>query len=241
MRVYVGTSGWSYDPWKGVFYPASMPSSKMLAYYAERFSTVEVNNTFYRMPTAASVTAWAGEVPGHFRFAVKAPQRITHQLRLKAAEDAAAAFVGATAHLGERRGPLVFQLPPNFKKDAERLAAFISTLAAVDGPVPRVAFEFRNATWFDDEIYGILRAANAALCTAEGEGVTAPFTPTADFGYLRLRAAEYTDAELAAWADRILEQPWSVAFVYMKHEDEAKGPDFAVRLLARLGDSAVRA
>lgn len=238
MRVFVGTSGYSYAPWKGPFYPEDLPGPKMLAYYSARFTTVEINNTFYRMPTSKLIAGWANEVPAGFTFAVKAPQRITHQLRLKDASDPTEAFLRFTGELGPSLGPLLFQLPPYQKKDADRLKGFLALLRELDAN-RRVAFEFRHASWFDDEVYALLREHGAALCTAEGEDVTAPFTPTARWGYVRLRKPEYNADDLTRWSERILSQDWDEAFVYLKHEDEGKGPKFAEDLRGRLGAAAV--
>jgi uncharacterized protein YecE (DUF72 family) len=226
MQLYVGTSGYSYKEWKGSFYPEDLPAKQMLRYYAERFRTVEINNTFYRMPAASVLEAWAGEVPAGFRFVLKAPQKITHIQRLKDVGDSVKYLLQVSAALGERLGPILFQLPPNLKKDAGRLR---DLLALVPRAVP-VALEFRNATWFDEEVYELLRGHNAALCIAEAEGgVEVPFVSTADWGYVRLRMADYGDAELKAWAQRIQGQGWREAYVFFKHEDEGKGPEMAGR------------
>jgi uncharacterized protein YecE (DUF72 family) len=233
MRIHVGTSGYSYKEWKGTFYPEDLPASAMLRFYAERLHTVEINNTFYRMPSEKMIAAWATEAPLGFTFALKAPQRITHQLRLKDAGDLALAFVRIAGGLGEKMGPLLFQLPPSMKKDALRLEAFLALLP----PAARVAFEFRHASWFDEEVFGALRKHRAALCAAEGEELKSPVVPTADWGYLRLRRTDYGDDSLAAWAETIRTQPWNEAFVFFKH-DEGAAPDFAIKLIAKLGGIA---
>jgi uncharacterized protein YecE (DUF72 family) len=236
MKIRVGTSGYSYKEWKGSFYPDNLPAAGMLAFYAKHFSTVEINNTFYRMPTEALVQGWADGVPEDFSFVLKAPQRITHQLRLKAADDAVGRFLRVAAELGKKQGPLLFQLPPNFKKDTPRLAEF---LAHVPQTV-RAAFEFRHDSWHADDVYDALRERGAALCIAEtapgggtassAGGGTTPLVPTAAWGYLRLREIDYSEAQLAAWADRIRAQPWSDAYVFFKHEDEGRGPKLAAQL-----------
>jgi uncharacterized protein YecE (DUF72 family) len=201
----------------------------MLAYYAARFDTVEVNNTFYRMPSADVLTRWAGEVPDGFTFALKAPQRITHQKRLADVSSAVTYFLETSAVLGPKRGPVLYQLPPYSKKDIDRLRAFLDLLPAT----PPAAFEFRHASWFDDEVREALRARDAALCLADTD--EAPITDlvsTAGWGYLRLRRTAYTPEDLRAWADRLRAQPWSDAYVFLKHEDEGKGPEFASALKA---------
>jgi uncharacterized protein YecE (DUF72 family) len=228
MNLYVGTSGYSYKEWKGSFYPEDLPAKEMLRYYGERFKTVEINNTFYRMPKASVLEAWAAEVPADFRFVLKASQKITHFARLKDAGDPVAYLLKVAGVLGERLGPLLFQLPPNLKKDAARLRDFLALL-----PVDRrAAFEFRHQTWFDDEAFGLLREHKAVLCIAEAEdGVEVPFVSTADWGYLRLRMPDYTPADLKTWLKRVRESGWTDAFVFFKHEDEGMGPKLAKRFL----------
>jgi uncharacterized protein YecE (DUF72 family) len=232
LNVLVGTSGYSYKEWKGRFYPKDLKDMGMLRFYAERFATVEVNNSFYRMPSPELVARWEGEVPPGFRFVLKAPRRITHEKRLHDVADTVERFLDVASRLGEKRGPLLFQLPPYFKKDAVRLRDFLQL-------VPRgvrAAFEFRDASWEDEEVTDSLRAAGAALCLADtDEGPAAPvLVPTADWGYLRLRRADYDDDALRAWAGRIRAQPWGEAFVFFKHEDEGRGPELAGRLLEAL-------
>jgi uncharacterized protein YecE (DUF72 family) len=234
MDVLVGTSGYSYPAWKGVFYPVEVKRPGMLRYYAERFRTVEINNTFYRMPDAELLRRWAAEVPDGFTFVLKASQRITHMQRLSPASgDTVGFFFDSARVLGERLGPVLFQLPPNFKKDVARLQAFLEKLP----PDRPAAFEFRHKSWLADDVFDALRAKGAALCAAdtdESGDEGAPVVATARWGYLRLRRAEYGDPDLGAWADRILAQPWERAFVFFKHEDAGKGPAFARRLLDRL-------
>ena len=231
MHLIVGTSGYSYKEWKGTFYPDDLPAAKMLPFYAQHFQSVEINNTFYRMPEAKTLTKWAGEVPDNFTFVLKAPQRITHQKKLNDAADDVRYFFEVAASLGPKLGPVLFQLPPYFRKDAARLRDFI-------GVVPRdarIGFEFRHVSWMDDEVYGILRDRDAALCASETDEVgdiDAILVPTASWGYQRLRRTEYPDDHLQAWRDRIAKQSWSDAYVFFKHEDEGKGPAFAKRFLA---------
>jgi uncharacterized protein YecE (DUF72 family) len=229
MRVLVGTSGYSYKEWKGVFYPKEVPASGFLRYFAGRLPTVEINNTFYRMPTAKLVDGWLAEVPETFTFAVKAPQRITHISKLLDAKETTEAFARVVDRLGARLGPLLFQLPPFLRKDVPRLVAFLEGIPAGH----RVAFEFRHASWFDDEVWSTLRTHGTALCVAEGEALASPLVATADWGYVRLRKDEYPDALLQEWATKIRAQPWKDAFVYVKH-DEGDAPSVARRLTEML-------
>ncbi|HKR66972.1 MAG TPA: DUF72 domain-containing protein [Thermoanaerobaculia bacterium] len=231
MQWIVGTSGYSYKEWKGTFYPDDLPASKMLSFYAGQFGSVEINNTFYRMPQEKLLTTWAGEVPEGFRFVLKAPQRITHMKRLKGVEDEVRYFLEVAASLGAKLGPLLFQLPPNMKKDVDRLRDFLPLVPHTF----KVAMEFRHESWFADDVYDALRARNAALCASDTDEVTDPdsiLVPTASWGYQRLRRTEYSDEQLVAWKKRMEAQPWSEAYVFFKHEDEGKGPLFAKRFLA---------
>jgi len=231
VKLRVGTSGYSYKEWVGSFYPPKHPAGQMLRFYAERFGTVEINNTFYRMPTADMLAKWAGEVSEDFRFVLKAPRRITHDRRLTGVEDSIAFLLEASSTLGEKRGPLLFQLPPNFKKDLPRLSDFLAHL----GTIPS-AVEFRHASWFDDEVYAALRSHAAALCLAEtDEGDPPPRVATAPWGYLRLRLVDYGDDELRAWLEWIRAQAWDTAYVFFKHEDEGHAPRLATRLLELAG------
>jgi uncharacterized protein YecE (DUF72 family) len=225
VRILAGTSGYSYPAWKGPFYPAGLPASRMLSAYAARLPTVEINATFYRMPQPSTLATWRGEVPAAFVFALKAPQRITHQKRLAGAGDEVGFFLRAAAELGGSLGPILWQLPPTFRKDVPRLRAFLELLPRGG----RHAFEFRHASWRDDDVLSTLSEAGAALCIADDEGATTPLAATAGFGYLRLRRPDYDDAALARWAEGVRTQPWSDAFVFFKHEDEARGPDYALR------------
>ena len=226
MRMHIGTSGYSYPAWKGSFYPEKLPAKQFLSFYATRLDTVEINNTFYRMPSAKLVQSWCDEVPAGFVFAIKAPQRITHQQRLKDAGETVAALLRAIELLAERQGPILFQLPPFLKKDVPLLADFL-------GAMPRrcrAAFEFRHASWFADDTYETLRAAGAALCIADAEKLTTPLVATTDWGYLRLRREDYVEGDVRDWAGKIAGQPWQEAFVYFKHEDAGKGPKLAALL-----------
>ncbi|MEX0641685.1 MAG: DUF72 domain-containing protein [Pirellulales bacterium] len=231
MQFFVGTSGYSYPQWKGSFYPKKLPQREMLSYYAQRFSTVEANSTFYRMPRPGVLEAWAEQVPGSFRFALKAPQTITHRKRLKNAEAATDDFLRAAAALKRRLGPLLFQLPPDFKKDLRRLDAFLRFL----GKKRSLAFEFRHASWFDDDVFDCLRAHSAALCVADTDDVSrVDLIRTADWGYVRLRRTRYTDQRLRTWIERINFQDWTAAYVFFKHEETGTGPKFAARFLSLL-------
>jgi len=229
MELLAGTSGYSYKEWKGSFYPEKLAADGMLRYYAERFPTVEINNSFYRMPDEKVLARWAGEVPERFAFTLKAPQRITHQRRLKEADGEVAEFLRRAAALGPKLGPLLFQLPPFFRKDLEVLGRFLDLLP----PGRQIAFEFRNASWEDEAVHDLLRARGVMLCTADTDkGVPPPLVATAGTGYLRLRREAYDDADLEAWVKRVAAQPWSRAYVYFKHEDEGAGPKFAARFTA---------
>ncbi len=234
MNLYVGTSGYSYKEWKGPFYPKDLPDKQMLHFYGERFRSVEINNTFYRMPKPSVLEAWAMEVPADFKFVLKASQRITHMQRLKDTDGSVAFLLKVAGALKERLGPLLFQLPPYLKKDVPRLRDFLPLLPQGQ----RAAFEFRHQSWFDDEVFGLLREHHAALCIAEAENdLEIPFISTADWGYLRLRRPDYGDAELGAWAERLRPQAWQEVFVFFKHEEAGKGPKMAKRFLELAGGS----
>jgi uncharacterized protein YecE (DUF72 family) len=228
MNLYVGTSGYSYKEWKGPFYPEDLPDKQMLHFYGERFLSVEINNTFYRMPKPSVLEAWAAEVPPEFKFVLKASQRITHHQRLKDADDSVAYLLKVAVALKEQLGPLLFQLPPFLKKDLPRLRDFLGLLPRER----RAAFEFRHQSWFDEEIFSLLREHQAVLCIAEAENeLEIPFVSTSDWGYLRLRRPDYGDAELKAWGEKVRQQNWQDAFIFFKHEDEGKGPLMAKRFL----------
>ncbi len=231
---WVGTSGYNYQEWKGPFYPDDLPDKQMLAFYGQRFSSVEINYTFYRMPTNRILANWAGEVPDRFRFTLKAPRRITHDHRLRSVEDTLASFCSIAKTLGPKLGPLLFQLPPYMKKDVELLEVFLHELPPGLKPV----VEFRHASWLSDDTYEVLKRFGVALCTADSEERTTPLEITTSFGYLRLRRTDYDEAALAQWMERIAGAPWSDVFVYFKHEDQGAGPAYAAQfnaLLAREG------
>jgi uncharacterized protein YecE (DUF72 family) len=240
--IWVGTSGYNYPEWKGSFYPNDLPTAKMLPYYAARFPTVEINYTFYRMPNEKLVAGWAAQTPSPYKLTLKAPRRITHDNRLKNAGSLVSGFCQVAGTLGDKLGALLFQLPPNLKKDVEIFDAFLAELP------PKVcgAFEFRHASWLDEEIFARLASRNLALCVADsGRGIGAPgekvsSTPlriTADYAYFRLRDEGYTPDDIARWAHRIGEATAQSrdVFVYFKHEEQGKGPEFAALLMQRLG------
>ena len=231
MRVLAGTSGYSYPAWKGSFYPADLPSSRMLAAYADRLPTVEINATFYRMPQAKTLAAWRAQVPPAFVFALKGPQRVTHVKRLAGAAEDVSFFQSVAAELGPALGPVLWQLPPTMKKDLPRLRDFLALLPRGG----RAALEFRHASWHDDEVLAALSDAGAALCIADDEDRSTPPAATARFGYLRLRRPDYDDRALARWVDLVRGQGWEDAFVFFKHEDEGRGPAYALRFGALLG------
>jgi uncharacterized protein YecE (DUF72 family) len=227
MRVLVGTSGWSYKEWKGSFYPPKLAPDEMLAFYSSRFTTVEVNNSFYRIPSEKVLASWAEQVAPHFRFVLKASRRVTHNSRLADTDGSLAYFLRAVNPLGERLGPTLFQLPPTFKKDTGRLRDFLTRL-------PQrwpAAIEFRHPSWFDDEVYDLLRLHNAALVAVdedEAEGPGSPLVPTASWGYFRLRRSAYDARALEEWVGRIQQSQWTHAYVFLKHEDGSpRGPDAA--------------
>ena len=231
--IWVGTSGYNYPEWKGRFYPATLAASKMLGYYAERFPTVEINYTFYRMPTETLVQGWASGTPEPYRITLKAPRRITHDRRLRDCGELVKAFCHAASALGPKLGILLFQLGPAFKADLPLFDAFLAELPKH----AKAAFEFRHPSWLDDAVYERLRARNLALCLADSDTRSTPIVPTATYGYFRLRDEGYTDADLDEWARVIREHQagWEDTYVYFKHEDEGKGPELARQLMDRLG------
>jgi len=225
MRVLAGTSGYSYPAWVGRFYPEKLPASRMLAAYAARLPAVEINATFYRMPQAKTLATWRTQVPPAFVFALKGPQRVTHVKRLAGAAEDVAFFQRTAAELGAALGPVLWQLPPSLRKDLPRLRDFLALLPRGG----RAAFEFRHESWHGDDVLAALSDAGAALCIADDEERSTPVVATAGFGYLRLRRPDYDDAALGRFAETVRAQPWDDAFVFFKHEDEARGPDLALR------------
>lgn len=231
-RILAGASGYSFKEWKGTFYPEKCKPEEMLPFYSARLPTVEINNTFYRMPKTSMLENWAQTTPDGFRFAIKASRRITHISRLKveSAADSVAYLYGNLKALGHKRGAVLFQLPPTLKKDLPRLTAFLGLLPADH----RAAFEFRNDSWFDDDVYAALKAAGAALCLSEREdNAPPPLVETAPWGYVRLRLETYSDADLRQWASRLAATSWSETFVYFMHEPTA--PAYAQALMRFAG------
>jgi uncharacterized protein YecE (DUF72 family) len=234
MRLSVGTSGFSYKEWKGSFYPDDLPATEMLRYYSAKLPAVEINNTFYRMPRSSVLESWLEQVGGPFRFVLKASRRITHFKRLNDTVDETDYLFSTAAALGDHLGAVLFQLPPNMKKDAERLSEFLRLIPKGY----RAAMEFRHDSWFDDEVLGLLGAHDVALCAAETDEKEAPAKiDTATWGYARLRRTEYDDEQLLAWASRIAEQEWEEAFVFFKHEGAGTGPRLAARFLELVNDA----
>jgi uncharacterized protein YecE (DUF72 family) len=232
MTVWVGTSGYNYPEWRGSFYPEKFPTAKMLPYYAERFQTVEINYTFYRTPNERILAGWSAETPMSFKLTLKAPKRITHDARLRDCADKVEYFLKTAATLGPKLGALLFQLPPFLRKDIALLDTFLEAFP----PDVCAAFEFRHKSWWDDEVLQRLRAKNLALCVADSEKLSAPVEITASYAYFRLRDEGYTPDDLARWARIIHEKTaaCSDVYVYFKHEEAGKGPQFARLLLDAL-------
>ena len=227
MKIYVGTSGYAYKEWKGRFYPEKISSKEMLRFYSGRLRTVEINNTFYRMPTESVLLSWAEQVPGDFVFALKAPQVITHLKRLRNVSEETEYLFRTLPVLNSRLGPVLFQFPKSFRADRSALENFLGLI-----PGDRTcAFEFRSPSWFNDEILNLLREREFSLCIADTDENPSPqVINTGPWGYLRLRRSDYTDGDLSQWLERILSQRWERAFVFFKHEDDdAQGPEMAVR------------
>jgi uncharacterized protein YecE (DUF72 family) len=231
--IWVGTSGYNYPEWKGSFYPSDLPTAKMLPYYAARFPTVEINYTFYRMPNEKLVSGWAAQTPSPYQLTLKAPRRITHDNRLRNTGDLVSAFCQAAGALGDKLGALLFQLPPNAKKDLPLFEAFLEELP----PKARAAFEFRHASWLDEEIFERLAGRNLALCVADSEKLSTPVRVTADYAYFRLRDEGYGADDIARWCETIQRETAKCrdVFVYFKHEQEGKGAEFATMLMKMLG------
>ena len=228
MAHWIGTSGYNYPEWRGSFYPDKFPAAKMLAFYAARFNTVEINYTFYRMPTEKQLAGWCATVPESFLFTLKAPRRITHDSKLQHCEETVSVFCAIARTLGSRLGVLLFQLPPAFRR---HLAVLEQFLACVPDDI-RAAFEFRHESWHDDTVYEVLRRRNFALCIADSERISTPLVPTADYAYFRLRDEGYQPSDIIGWGEKIraLEASWKDVFVYFKHEEQGLGPLFAERL-----------
>ena len=231
--IWIGTSGYNYPEWKGSFYPADLPAAKMLPFYAARFPTVEINYTFYRMPTEKLVAGWAAQTPSPFKLTLKAPRRITHDSRLTNCGELVNAFCRAAATLEAKLGALLFQLPPTAKKDLALFDAFLTDLP----PNVTAAFEFRHPSWLDADVFERLARRNLALCVADSEKMSTPVRVTADYAYFRLRDDGYTADDIGRWAETVARETESCrdVFVYFKHEEEGKGPLFARLLMERLG------
>jgi uncharacterized protein YecE (DUF72 family) len=229
MKTWIGTSGFQYAEWKGNFYPEDLAASKMLSYFAERLSTTEINYTFHRIPSPKTIENWLAQTPENFRFALKAPQKITHFAKLRDCKDTLEYFCRVTAQLGDRLGPVLFQLPPNFKKNTDVLSSFLREL-----PTMRAAFEFRHESWLDEEIFALLKSCNVALCIADTEKLSTPRVVTADYGYLRLRREDYSSEDVASWTSFVRENEasWQDAFIYFKHEEAGIGPRLAKEMRA---------
>ena len=228
MNLYVGTSGYSYKEWKGSFYPENISASEMLSHYAKRLPAVELNNTYYRMPQPNAVESWRAQVPKNFRFSIKAPQSITLYRRLKDAGWQTKQMLKTVSVLEDRLGAVLFRMPEDMKKDLARLENFLKELPA-DTPA---AFEFRHATWFDEEVVELLRSYNRVLVISDTDEMpTNDIVKTADWGYVRLRRVQYSAADLKAWTKQIKAQKWKTAYVFFKHDDEGTGPKLAAQFL----------
>jgi len=228
MKLHVGTSGYSYKEWKGNFYPEDLPAKEMLSYYSRRLPAVEINNTFYRLPQASMIENWRAQVPDEFRFSIKATQRITHIKRLNNVAEETKYLLDTSRLLGECLGVVLFQLPPNMKKDSGRLKSFLELLPSD----ARAAFEFRHESWFDDETFDLLREKDRALVVSDTDDKPlSEIISTAGWGYLRLRRTSYNEIDLADWMKRVKDQKWKDAFVFFKHEDEGVGPKLAAQFL----------
>jgi uncharacterized protein YecE (DUF72 family) len=234
--IWIGTSGFQYPEWKGTFYPEKFATKKMLAFYAGHFPTTEINYSFYRIPAGSTLEAWASETPPKFRFTLKAPKQITHIQQLRDCREVLLRFWSAAGELNEKLGIILFQLPPFFKKDLEGLKKFLDELP----PGMKSTFEFRHASWFDEEVFAVLRSSGAALCIADSEKLKTPCVFTAEFGYFRLRDEGYTAKDLERWAEIISGQQKDLkeTYVYFKHEESGVGPQFAKQLMSRLGIEA---
>jgi len=229
MNLWIGTSGFQYPEWKGTFYPETLPASKMLSFYSERLSSTEINYTFRRIPSQKTIDGWSDATPERFQFSLKAPQRVTHFSKLRDCADTLRYFHQVTTGLGTKLGAVLFQLPPSFKKETDVLAAFLEELPTG----MRAALEFRHSSWFDDEVFALLKARNSALCIADSDKLSTPLEATADYGYFRLRREDYTTTDIERWADALKAKQacWSDAFVYFKHEEGGIGPKRAGEML----------
>jgi uncharacterized protein YecE (DUF72 family) len=226
MKIYIGTSGFGYKEWKGMFYPEKIPPKEMLRFYSERLKTVEINNTFYHMPTQGLLTSWAEQVPDGFVFAFKAPQIITHLKRLRNVEEETEYLFRTLSLLDSKLGPVLFQFPKSFHVNRPLLESFLDLIP----PHSSCAFDFRSPSWHEIEILDLLHQRGCSLCLEDtDDGPTQEITSTTSWGYLRLRRSDYTETDLAQWIGRISLQQWERAFIFFKHEEEALGPQRAVR------------
>jgi uncharacterized protein YecE (DUF72 family) len=236
MKSWVGTSGYNYPEWKGSFYPEKMPAAKMLPFYAQAFATVEINYTFYRTPNEKILAGWSRETPPGFKLTLKAPKRITHIARLRDCSDLLQYFLKTAATLGPKLGAILFQLPPYFRRDLAVLDEFLAQLT----PGVCAAFEFRHGSWMDTEVFARLRARNLALCVADSEKFSTPLEITASYAYFRLRDEGYTGDDLQRWAGLIRASAvhCSDVYVYFKHEEAGKGPQFARAMIEALAGAS---
>lgn len=230
--IWIGTSGFQYPEWKGTFYPEKFSTKKMLSFYAEHFSTTEINYTFYRIPSPTTLESWSAETPKKFRFTLKAPKQITHVLRLRNCSDVLRPFWGAALQLDEKLGAILFQLPPFMKKDVALLKDFLATLP----PEMKSTFEFRHASWFTDEVFDCLKEQRSALCIADSEKLSTPVVMTADFAYFRLRDEGYAKSDIKRWADAVAAESSKrrELYVYFKHEESGSGPEFSRQMMEML-------
>jgi uncharacterized protein YecE (DUF72 family) len=231
-KLYCGTSGFAYPSWKPDFYPEKLPSAKFLSYYSTRLNAVEINYTYRRIASASTFEKWIAGTEPHFMFLPKAHMKITHSLKLKDAEEFTRIFLESLEPLRHacRLGPILFQLAPSFKADLEVLTEFVRLLPKNS----QYAFEFRNSSWFSEDVYKILRAGNVALCQAENETLESPHVITADFVHLRLRKPDYTESELGEISKRVHQYVRNgyTTYAIFKHEDTPAGALYAERLLA---------
>ena len=234
MNVHIGTSGFQYPEWKGGFYPENLAKAKMLPYYADHFSTTEINYSFRHVPSTKTLEGWNALTPKNFVFSLKAPQKITHFAKLKNCHEEVEFFHRQVSHLGAKLGCILFQLPPTLPKDTQLLENFLAEKPSD----MRAAFEFRHESWFDDKTFAILRAGGAALCVAESADLATPLVSTANFGYLRLRREDYIKGDLARWAQEVKARDWSDVFIYFKHEETGVGPQFAALMQGLMGGPA---
>jgi uncharacterized protein YecE (DUF72 family) len=241
MPAFIGTSGFSYKEWKKNFYPTDLPDARFLSYYATRLNAVEIDSTFYRMPTDKALDAWRDATPPHFRFAIKANQKITHRERLVVPSESLTYLLQKMPRLGERLGVVLYQLPPNFKRDLGRLETFLAALPSS----PRSALEFRHVSWFDDETYRMLEKCGVALCINDNDEFECPVKITAKHTYIRLRRDGYAPEQRAVWKERIgaLSREGIDVLAFIKHKDNPDAPlialDFAQGLVSPPGAQPV--